>query len=378
MSLIEWSNGFWYYRLPGMKGYKSTGTRDHHEAVLFTQGKMKSAELLGSRRAPLLKEYSADFFVWDRCPHCRKLREEGRQITRRYAHGQRLLLDKYLLTDRIADKPLLAITRADILDYRSRLAALLGSKVNTANKTLAVLKTILKEALFREDLQRDPTAGVGNLKEDRGEAGIFTAAELRALFPVAGLGPWKNIQDKTVFLVAASTGMRRGEILALRWRHVDFEHALVNVDEAWKGREETGTPKWGHKRVVALPDFTAEVLRDLWERRDPKLAGSDCLVFCYIDGSRLGETWWAKAFAAAMKKVKLGEGEKAKVGIDVRARGIKPHSFRHTVATLRRDAGEDPAKIRAALGWTNERTQDGYTHFDAEMLRSKVVDEIWK
>jgi len=361
-----------------MKGYKSTGTRDHHEAVLFTQGKMKSAELLGSRRAPLLKEYSADFFVWDRCPHCRKLREEGRQITRRYAHGQRLLLDKYLLTDRIADKPLLAITRADILDYRSRLAALLGSKVNTANKTLAVLKTILKEALFREDLQRDPTAGVGNLKEDRGEAGIFTAAELRALFPVAGLGPWKNIQDKTVFLVAASTGMRRGEILALRWRHVDFEHALVNVDEAWKGREETGTPKWGHKRVVALPDFTAEVLRDLWERRDPKLAGSDCLVFCYIDGSRLGETWWAKAFAAAMKKVKLGEGEKAKVGIDVRARGIKPHSFRHTVATLRRDAGEDPAKIRAALGWTNERTQDGYTHFDAEMLRSKVVDEIWK
>jgi len=378
LSLIEWSNGFWYYRLPGMKGYKSTGTRDHHEAVLFTQGKMKSAELLGSRRAPLLKEYSADFFVWDRCPHCRKLREEGRQITRRYAHGQRLLLDKYLLTDRIADKPLLAITRADILDYRSRLAALLGSKVNTANKTLAVLKTILKEALFREDLQRDPTAGVGNLKEDRGEAGIFTAAELRALFPVAGLGPWKNIQDKTVFLVAASTGMRRGEILALRWRHVDFEHALVNVDEAWKGREETGTPKWGHKRVVALPDFTAEVLRDLWERRDPKLAGSDCLVFCYIDGSRLGETWWAKAFAAAMKKVKLGEGEKAKVGIDVRARGIKPHSFRHTVATLRRDAGEDPAKIRAALGWTNERTQDGYTHFDAEMLRSKVVDEIWK
>ena len=152
LSLIEWSNGFWYYRLPGMKGYKTTGTRDHHEAVLFTQEKMKSAELLGPRRAPLLKEYSADFFVWDRCPHCRKLREEGRQITQRYAHGQRLLLEKYLLTDRIAEKPLSAITRADVLDYRSRLAALLGSKVNTANKALAVLKTILKEALFREDL----------------------------------------------------------------------------------------------------------------------------------------------------------------------------------------------------------------------------------
>ena len=79
-----------------------------------------------------------------------------------------------------------------------------------------------------------------------------------------------------------------------------------------------------------------------------------------------------------MKKVKLEEGEKEKVGIDVRARGIKPHSFRHTVATLRRDAGEDPAKIRAALGWTNERTQDGYTHFDADMLRSDAIDQVFK
>lgn len=378
LSLIEWSNGFWYYRLPGMKGYKSTGTRDHREAVLFTQEKMKSAELLAPRRAPLLKEYSADFFVWDRCPHCRKLREEGRQITRRYAHGQRLLLEKYLLPDRIAQKPLNAITRADVLDYRSRLAALLGSKVNTANKALAVLKTILKEALFREDIARDPTAGVGNLKEDRKEAGIFTVEELRAIFPVTGLGPWKDLQTRNVFFVAASMGMRRGEILALRWRHIDFEHALVRIEEAWKGRHETGDPKWGHRRMVPLPDATATALQEFWERREPRLAGTDSLVFCYIDGSRLGDTWWGKAFTAAMKKVKLGEGANEKVGIDVRTRGIKPHSFRHTVATLRRDAGEDPAKIRAALGWTNERTQDGYTHFDADMLRSKVIDEIWK
>ena len=106
LSLIEWSNGFWYYRLQGMKGYRTTGTQDHHQAVLFTQEKMKSAELLVQRRAPLLKEYSADFFVWDRCPHCRKLREEGRQITKRHAYNQRLLLEKYLLTDPIADKPL--------------------------------------------------------------------------------------------------------------------------------------------------------------------------------------------------------------------------------------------------------------------------------
>ena len=408
--------GYWYFRWRDQGSYRSTGTSDRHEALAFLlreflkekadRGKalaefledlkrsgspdhdemvavgfreLQSAETCGTAPARRsLKEYSADFFIWDRCPHCRKLREEGRQITRRYARGQRLLLEKYLLKDRIAEKPLSSITRADVLDYRSRLAEQLGSKVNTSNKALAVLKTILKEALFREDLPRDPTAGVGNLKEDRKEAGIFTAEELRAMFPVVGLGPWKNLQGKTVFLVAATTGMRRGEILALRWRHVDLERGIVNIDEAWKDRHEIGAPKWGHRRVAALPDVTAAALRDFWERRPDELAGKDCLVFCYVDGERLGGTWWQKAFAAAMKKVKVGEGPSAKVGIDVRARGIKPHSFRHTVATLRRDAGEDPAKIRASLGWTTERVQDGYTHFDAEMLRSSVVDQVLK
>lgn len=383
-SLRHWENGFWYYRLPGMSSYRTTGIRgqgrpaDRHLAELFVQEKMKSVE---SSKAPAarrtLQEYSTDFFIWDRCPHVCELLDEGRSITRRHCYNQRLLLEKYIFKDAIAKHPIGTITRADVFDYRGRLARAASDHFTTANKVLGILKLILRRAAFREDIARDPTAGVGNLKENRKEAGTFTAEEIRALFPFVGLGPWKNIQEKTVFLMAASTGMRRGEILALRWRHVDFERALVNVEEAWKGREETGTPKWGRKRVVPLPDVAAAILRDLWERRDAKLAGPDSLAFCYIDGARLGETWWAKAFSAAMKKVKVGEGEHEKIGIDVRARGIKPHSFRHTVATLRRDAGEDPAKIRAALGWANERTQDGYTHFDADMLRSGVIDGIW-
>jgi integrase len=236
--------------------------------------------------------------------------------------------------------------------------------VNTANKALAVLKTICKEAFFREDLDRDPTSGVGNLKEIRKEPGIFTAEELRALFPAEGLGPWKGLLDKTCFLLAADTGMRRGELLALRWKNVDLEAALVHVLEAWKGGEEVGLPKWGRTRVAPLTDATVRALRELEE--DSVRTHAKDLVFCFLDGSRLGDTWWKKHFAIGMKAA----------GIDVRGRGIKPHSFRHTAATLRRDAGEDPAKIRAALGWTNARTQEGYEHFTADMLRSSTLEGI--
>jgi len=60
-------------------------------------------------------------------------------------------------------------------------------------------------------------------------------------------------------------------------------------------------------------------------------------VFGYDDGSHIGETWWRKRFCAAMKRA----------GIDWQARHLSPHSFRHTINTIVRNSGQDPAKIRA-------------------------------
>lgn len=64
-----------------------------------------------------------------------------------------------------------------------------------------------------------------------------------------------------------------------------------------------------------------------------------------------------------------------KAGIDRVSRNLKPHSFRHSLNTILRDAGKDPAKIRAALGWEQERTQDGYTHFDEAHFKDLIIGE---
>ena len=68
----------------------------------------------------------------------------------------------------------------------------------------------------------------------------------------------------------------------------------------------------------------------------------------------------------------------AKTGIDTKSRNLKPHSFRHTLNTMLRDAGQDAAKIRAALGWTQEKTRELYTHWQVDHLRDQanVVDDI--
>lgn len=59
-------------------------------------------------------------------------------------------------------------------------------------------------------------------------------------------------------------------------------------------------------------------------------------------------------------------------GIDYKSRNLKPHSFRHTINTILRDEGLDTAKIRETLGWTQESTQENYTHWQIEHLREQA------
>ena len=57
---------------------------------------------------------AASFFVWDRCPHIHRLREEGKSFTRRHARIQRERLENHILKDPFAAKRLSEITRTSI------------------------------------------------------------------------------------------------------------------------------------------------------------------------------------------------------------------------------------------------------------------------
>lgn len=117
---------------------------------------------------------------------------------------------------------------------------------------MSVLKTILKETFFREDLERDLTTGVGNTKYESGEIGVLAEAELKTLFPRTIPDPWDDINAYAVFMTAAVTGMRRWEILALQWQHVNLTRSYLQTDQAWKDLHELGKPKWNKTRVSPL------------------------------------------------------------------------------------------------------------------------------
>jgi len=354
---------FWYYKLGEWKAYKSTGKKLKSEATKVAMDALGEPE--AHEQGPVFRKYAEPYFLWGQCPHVGRLLSEGKSVTRRHVRNMRSVLEHHVLTDRIAKIRISEIKRADILDFRERLVEKLDY-TRTVQRALSALKIVLKEAYFREDVNRDPTAGIGVTKYEPAEIGTFTEAELRMLFPATPPGPWKDLTGYGVFLTAATTGMRRGEILALTWESVHFEESYIEIRQAWKDRHELGLPKWNKTRTVPLPSMLAETMKQIRKRR--KNVGPEDLVFCYDDGSRLGGTWWQKRFDAAMEEAK----------IDKKKRNIRPHSFRHTLNSLLREKGYDPAKIRAALGWADEEIQNNYTHWSTESFtgHKDIVDRL--
>lgn len=188
-----------------------------------------------------------------------------------------------------------------------------------------------------------------------GEAGRFLAhvAEER-LFPM-----WR------LFL---TTGMRRGEVAALRWRDVDLEHARLSVRQTGnviEGVWTVGSPKGrgrGATRLLSLDAETVRVLRahqvaQLAERQElPEVWQDWGLVFCREDGTPINPT-------------RIGH----QLTIRARQAGLPPirvHDLRHTYATLALLAGIHPKVVSERLGHANIGiTLNLYSHVTEGMDR---------
>lgn len=345
--------GIYYCKLEGQDSRVSLCTRNPAEAkakarILWEKSQVKS-ETLDLTLGEAIKPYFTD-----ECPHAERVRTEGRTVSGGYLKSCRALLDAHVVPDKISKMKLEDLRRKDVLDFRARLVKKIGLK-RTTEMVVARLKTILKELYFREEMDRDITGGIGTIKHDAKTRDRFTTAELRILFETSP-GPWDSPLAYDLFLVAATTGMRRGELLALQWEDVNFHENLIYVRHALKdaghGNHETiGLPKSGKVRTTPMvPQARAAILRQ------PNIGN---FVFCHPDGEHLGVTFWGNGFNRAMKRAGL-----------VRP-GLTAHSFRHTINSIWRGAGIPDHTIRAVLGWTTEKVQDGYSHVSIEEM-SKI------
>ena len=133
----------------------------------------------------------------------------------------------------------------------------------TVNKYLTVLHGLFVWAHRRYKLPANPVASVERRPHaKRGNIDVFSREEVLALVRAAA-----SKQDGTVYLTAAFTGLRLGELLALRWRDVDFVNSAIHVRQSFtNGRVDT--PKSGQERTVPMADEVAQALASLGRRDD--------------------------------------------------------------------------------------------------------------
>lgn len=168
---------------------------------------------------------------------------------------------------------------------------------------------------------------------------------------------------RTVVLVAALTGMRIGELLALRWKHVDFLREAIQIRETVsEGR--FGTPKTkSSRRDVPISIVVRDALAA--QRRRSQQTGPDDLVFATRKLTPLNQ-----------KNLLRRELRPACAALELPL--VSWHSFRHTHATLLGEVSESLKTAQALLGHSDlETTLNVYTHPIPESQR-RAVENVAK
>ena len=244
------------------------------------------------------------------------------------------IFDAHLLPA-FGDKPLSAITKADVLAFRAELAKLPGRGRDTlspatTNKIFGILRQCVMEASDRLHLP-DVFRGVRRLKARRPDVQPFSLEEVEKIRTII------RADYRDYVTVRFFTGMRSGEINGLKWKHVDFGKELILVRETFScGEAEANAKTETSLRDIPMLPMVKDALQHQWEARN---RGSE-----YVFATREGNPIDANNFANRVWYPLLRY-----LGLEKR----RPYQTRHTTATLMLASGENPEWIARLMGHAN-------------------------
>jgi integrase len=222
-----------------------------------------------------------------------------------------------------------AITKRTIAEYIDKRAE--SVKPGTVCKEMSVLKHCLKLAVEWGELNQNPAAGARLPKLPPGKTRYLTPGELKAALEIAP--DWL----RAPMAFAACTGVRRGEMLALKWADVDAKNRRLYLRET----------KNGTLRILPIPESALTVLRSLPQGAagDPVFAGVDpahLSVYCKRVFKRIG------------------------------APDASFHTLRHTAASWMVQQGVDLYAVGQILGHKTPRMTQRYAHLSPDYMAGAV------
>jgi integrase len=229
-------------------------------------------------------------------------------------------------------------------------------KPSTRTKALVLLHGIFQRAKKVYGLPVNPVVEVEKPPQTRsGDIEVFSPEEVWALARAA-----ESEQDRAIFLAAAFTGLRMGELIALHWRDVDFAGSLLRVRAGYAGGVLT-TPKSGKVRSVPLAPDVAQTLARLAGRE--LFTAEDDLVFPGETGEFLDGSALRRRYKVALKRAGL--------------RQLRFHDLRHTFGT-RMIAKADIRRVQEWMGHADIQTTMRYLHYAPREEDARLVAEAFQ
>lgn len=255
------------------------------------------------------------------------------------------------------------LTPAHVRKLHASVAAA-GVSSRTVQLAHAVLRTMLSEAVREEYISRNVGSLVRAPRPERSEVTPWTHEEVTKFTQTA-----KDHRLRALFILAYSVGLRRGEILGLRWQDLDLDHRKLHVRQTLQRLGAgsglvIGPPKSARsRRTVPLPLVVVDALRIRHtEQLAERTAAGDFwnetgLVFTTTIGTNLEPSNLRRTFNSLVESAGV--------------RAIRFHDLRHTCASLLFAQGVPPRVVMDLLGHsTLSITTDLYAH----VMPSALVD----
>ena len=329
-------------------------TREH------ARQRMKDAEFRGtvSRGAPKQTGTVAEL-VRDR------LTERSERIKPTTLELYRYVFKSYI-DPYIGKRKLATLTPEDIDRYFERLTND-GKGAHTRRMVRAVLSGAFRWGLRRRRVLSNPLAMIEPQRIPKKRMSVWSEAQVARFLAVA-----RGTQLYPFFVVAVSTGMRLGELIALTWDDVDLRRGAISVQET-AGETSTGKPRMGSAKTagsirrILLPSIAIEVLR---VQREASMANHTLRRSTYVFPDTEGGALHGRNVRQRHFKPLLAEANLPK---------IRFHDLRHSYASMALAAGTPLKVVSETLGHsTPEFTARVYQHISPTMQKdaAQTMDDV--
>ena len=258
-------------------------------------------------------------------------------------HSYRIAVGRIL--GRLGDTTLKSVTPSQVQVLQTDLLAAGGRdgrplSAKTVANTHVVLHKALADAVRLGLLDRNVVAAVDPPRVPRPDLSVWSVDQVRVFLSVAS-----SHRLSAAFVLLATTGMRRSEVLGLRWSDIDLDDRALSIIRTLTvvdGRPVVAAPKTtASRRLVYLDSGTVNALR---AHHDRSTNSYDDYVFQSADGQPVNPASFSNTFDRLVTRSGLPR--------------IRLHDLRHTYSTLALRLGTHPVLLSERLGHTSIEGHD--------------------